>query len=60
MGRDEKEAGCKPLLAVRGGAQHESSEQGDIHKSQAGKNKVGWEVQEVNGGKNGFKKEASE
>lgn len=51
MGREEKEAGCKPLLAVIGGAWHESGKQGNIHKSQAGKNKVGWEVQEANGGK---------
>lgn len=59
MGREDKEAGCNPLLAVRGGLgmgyvgyQRESSEQGNIHKSQAGKNKAesGWE-QEVNGGK---------
>ena len=43
------------------GYQCESSEQGNIHKSQAGKNKVGW-----SGGagserrKKGFKKEVSE
>ena len=58
MGREDKEAGCNPLLAVRGGLgvgyvgyQRESSEQGNIHKSQGAGSE--WR-------KKGFTKEVSE
>ena len=65
MGREDNESAVIPCWLSEGGLgvgyQSESNEQGNINKSQAGKNKVGW-----GGGagserrKKGFKKEVSE